>query len=214
MLPARKRDATRAQRRALADVVDAATALCASTSDAVRSEILSTVHAAAADPDVAAVLRAGRIERAAVAGFTFPGVVGDGGGEGAPADELAARRSRREAEAEVETKEARRRAQRTETAAPEQERVRERERQREAARAVALQGLADAESASLAATADAEQAVIALADAEGRVDRLKTELDAARLDVRAAKDRVGVTARAARRRAADAARRRSELEAP
>ena len=212
--PGSQRDATRAQRRSLSDVVDAADELPGGMSGAVRAEILSTLHAAAADPDLGAVLRAGRLERAEVTGFGFPGVAGVAGPDGPPADELAARRSRRALATEADEEDARRQARRAETATREEQRARERARQREAARALALQGLADAEAASLAAMSDAEQAVAALADAEGRVEQLEGELDAARLEVRAAKHRVGATARAARRRAADADRRKSELEDP
>ena len=217
--PGSQRDATRAQRLALTEAADAAVAILGANGEAARAEILSTLQAAAADDELGATLRTGRLERTAVVATGFGLDPGDGAAV-VPADELAARRSRREdrAAATVVEPEAggvdHDRQAKAAARGGQRERDRSRERQRAEARQQAAEELERAEATLLDAKVAAEAARADVVDAEARVANLRAEVEAARLDLRAAKDRVAASAREVSRRTRDVVRRRAGLDQP
>ena len=205
------RDAMREHRRALAAVTDAAlTALGARASESYRGQILATLHAASADPEVGEQLARGRFVRELTGATGFleaPGLTlvpdlepraprrraepAQPAASGAPAapkgDKKAERAAAAKARAEAEA--AHRAA-----------------RERAAAEAFERE-LAAAEHVAQTAEDAAQTAETDAAEASQRVEQLERDLEAARREVRAASER----ATSARRESARQARAATKL---
>jgi hypothetical protein len=188
------RDATRAQRRALADATEAAlAALGDRATDGFRTQILSTLHAAAADEEVGELLRRGRLVREVSGPSGFP----DG-----PNLTLVPDLDRPVAPAPSKAKKAPPPASApsgavaNETAAVAQRPRVEREQERErAALELAQRRIAEADAAAAAAQEAAVVAEAAAVEARRRVVQLHEDLEGARRDARSADEAAARTRR-------------------
>jgi hypothetical protein len=228
------REATRAQRQALADMVDAAMAqLGDRASDAYRSQLLATLQGASADDAVAEQLRTGRLVREVSGSTGFPEgpmltLVPDLEPEAPPAAPAAppvSRPKRAPVEkrppprASTDTKQPKSRGESSDArqdqarlaAARRLERDRERER---AATESAQRRRAEADTAAQAAQVEAATAEAAVVEARERVVRLQHDLDAARREARAADEHAVRAKREAIRLAKAAARLRPRSPGP
>jgi hypothetical protein len=217
------RDATRAQRRALADATDAAMAqLGERATDAYRSQMLATLHAASADPTVGEQLSTGRLIREVSGSTGFPEgpmltLVPDLEAEPAPRTTRAPAKKVSPAKQPPATRKAPppkiaktapptrdARAEATEQRRLEQERERER-----ATIEAAQRRVEEAEAAARAAQAEAVAAEAAAVEARERVVTLSHDLDGARREARATDASAVVARREATRLEKAAARLRS-----
>jgi hypothetical protein len=207
------RDATKAQREALAAMTDAAMAILGSgATEATRSQIRSTLQAASADPAVAEHLQQGRLVKEVSGATGFPDVPGltlvpDLHPSRAPAAKPAREKAARaKAPANGDAK----RAATLKTAPSERaaaEARRKEAREREAAERKE-QRRREAEAAAESAQVDADDAKRAATAAHERVGALEQELDEARRAARAADTEAGRTHKHAGRLARDAAKLR------
>lgn len=185
------RDATRAHRDALAAATDAALAALESrATDAYRSQILATLHAASVDDAVGEQLQQGRLIREITGSTGFPEGPGltlvpdlESAPEREPPKRAARDRSAREDAAAEKAKLA------------EQQRL---ERERVAAEELA-QRRAEAETAWQAAQDEVTEAESAAQTAHEQVEQLEQDLDRVRREVRAADDRAANARRDAAR---------------
>ncbi len=185
--PAALRDATRTQRDAMRAAVDAAAEVAGSVAASTESQILATLHAAAADPGAGELLRRGRLVREVDASGGFPESAG-------PVPERHLRLVKDEPPVREKPSS---RSRTSEGAAHDRAARDEAAREREAeARAAQRQAVAEAESEVRAAEAAASRADEAAEEAAARVEDLRRELDVAQ-----------DAAHAARREHTDARRR-------
>lgn len=198
------RDATRAHREALAAATDAALATLESrATDAYRTQIIATLHAASVDDAVAEQLQQGRLIREVTGSTGFPegprlSLVPDL--EEAPAP----KREREPPKRATGDRTAREDAAAQKAKLAEQQRL---ERERAAAEELA-QRRAEAEAAWQAAQDEVTTAESAAQTAHEQVEQLEQDLDRTRREARAADDR----AASARRDAARLARAVTKLE--
>lgn len=172
------REATTADRDATRSLVAAAREVLGRDDPELGRRVTGTVLAATVDPDVAATLRAGRLEAEVEAsGFELLGG-GEGGGAGAEVVSLAERAARRAARRRAEQADEpvvdRAAAKAAAEAAAEAERARRRAR---ADREQRVERLARRVARLEGTVAEAEEA---LAAARGELDDARQELDAAR----------------------------------
>lgn len=197
------RDATRAHREALAAATDAALATLESrATDAYRTQILATLHAASVDEAVSEQLQQGRLIREITGSTGFP--------EGPaltlvpdlePAPEPKSKRPPPRRSTSKEERDA--------AAAETAQRAEEQRVERERAAAEDLERRrTEAEAEWQVAQDEATGAESAAAAAHERVEQLEQDLDQARRDARAADDR----ATSARREAARLARSVMKLQ--